>query len=165
MASQQAAGPVYLTPDGRRRLEEQVARYSAQVAAWRSGDAEGAANQDRGDAAERLIEADDLTPTQDLLAATRAILARAVPMPAGPADGIVRLGSTVTVRDESGNESRLMVVDAAEFHDGERQVAADSPVGRALLGQARGSQIAVDVPAGRQMLKIESVEPYQEPAP
>jgi transcription elongation factor GreA len=120
--------------------------------------------EDRGDAAERLIEADDLTPTRDLLARTEAVLARAIPMPEGTDDGTVRLGSTVTVRDDEGGQRRLMVVDPAEFHDGERQVSADSPVGRALLGRALGSQVALDVPAGRQVLTIESVEPYREAA-
>src|SRR3954467_8300851 len=69
--------PVYLTPAGRRRLEEQVARYTAQVAGWRSDDTAETANEERGDAAERLIEADNLMPARDLLARTQAVLARA----------------------------------------------------------------------------------------
>jgi len=165
MASQPPVGPVYLTATGRRRLEEQAARYTAQVDAWRAGETDGEAGEDRGDAAERLIEADDLTPTRDLLARTQAALARAVPMPEGAADGVVRLGSTVTVRDGGGQQSRLMVVDPAEFHDGESQVSADSPVGRALVGRTAGSQITLDVPDGRQVLTIQSVEPYKVPTP
>ncbi len=153
--------PVYLTAAGRRRLEEQVARYSTALTQWRSSEDEEPVAEDRGDAAERLIEADDLTPTRDLLAKTQAILARAVPMPAGVDDGTIHLGSTVVVRDETGRQRRLMVVDAAEFDDGETQAAADSPVGRALLGRAAGSQVTIDVPAGRQVLTIESVEPYE----
>src|SRR5436190_2285350 len=124
--SQLSEDPVYLTPAGRRRLEEQAADFAAQVAAWRAGEADAVA-EDRGDAAERLIEADDLTPVRDLLADTQAVLARAIPMPGGAADGIIRLGSTVTVRDQEGQRNRFMVVDPAEFHDGESQVAADSP--------------------------------------
>jgi transcription elongation factor GreA len=163
--SQLPEDSVYLTPAGRRRLEERAADYAAQVAAWRAGEAGEPVAEDRGDAAERLIEADDLTRVRDLLAETQAVLARALPMPEGAADGIIRLGSTATVRDQDGQQSRFMVVDPAEFHDGESQVAADSPVGRALLGRARGSQIAIDVPAGRQVLTVEAVEPYRAPAP
>jgi hypothetical protein len=33
------------------------------------------------------------------------------------------------------------------------------------LGRAAGSQVTLDVPAGRQMLTIESVAPYKEPTP
>ncbi len=163
--SQPPRDPVYLTAAGRRRLEELAARYAAEVRGWRASEEDETGGEDRGDAAERLIEADDLVPTRDLLAETRAVLARAVPMPEGVDDGIVRLGSTVTIRDENGRQSELMVVDPAEFHDGDRQVAADSPVGQALLGRARGSQVAIDAPAGRQLLTIESVEPYREAAP
>lgn len=159
--SQLPEGPVYLTPDGRQRLEEQAARYAADVAAWRSGGTDETTTEERGDAAERLIEADDLVPAQDLLAATRSILSRALPMPEGPDDGIVRLGSTVTVRDEQGVESRYMIVDPAEVADREAQVSSDSPVGHALLGRARGSQVAIDVPAGRQVLTVQLVEPYR----
>jgi transcription elongation factor GreA len=157
--------PVYLTPVGRQRLEDQAARYAKQVDEWRSGGTAAPGGEDRGDAAERLIEADALTPVQDLLAKTQAVLDRALPMPEGPDDGVVRLGSTVTVRDEAGEVSHYMVVDRAEFDDGEAQVSADSPVGRALVGRERGSQVAVALPAGRQVLTIESVEPYRERTP
>jgi transcription elongation factor GreB len=160
--SQPPDGPVYLTAAGRRRLEEQVARYRARVAAWR-GDADELAVDDWGDAAERLIEADDLSAVQDLLAATQAALARAVPMPEGPDDGIVRLGSTLTVREGEG-QSTLMVVDRAELDDGGTRVSVDSAVGRALLGRARGDRVAIEVPAGLRVLTVQSVEPYRERA-
>jgi transcription elongation GreA/GreB family factor len=163
--TQRPKDPIYLTPAGRQRLEEQAARYAAEVAAWRASEGDEPGAEDRGDAAERLIEADDVIPARDLLAETQAVLDRAVPMPAGAADGIVRLGATVTIRDADGTRSRYLVVDPAEFHDGENQVAADSPVGQALVGRARGSQITIDIPAGRQMLTIEAVEPYKERAP
>ena len=41
------------------------------------------------------------------------------------------------------------------------QVAADSPLGRALLGQRAGSHVAVDAPEGRRVMTILSVEPYR----
>jgi len=163
--AQQSREPVYLTPAGRKRLEDQVARYTKAVDEWRSGGSAAPGGEDRGDAAERLMEADSLAPTQDLLARTQEVLDRALPMPEGPDDGIVRLGSTVTVRDEGGAVSHYMVVDPAEFDDGEAQVSANSPVGRALLGQGCGGQVAVALPEGRQVLTIEAVEPYRERTP
>jgi transcription elongation GreA/GreB family factor len=131
-------GPVYLTAAGRRRLEEHVARYRAQVAARRSSAMDELAVGDRGDAAERLIEADDLTAVQDLLAAAQAALARAVPMPEGPDDGIVRLGSTVTVREGEG-QSAFMVVDPAEFETaGRRSLRIRRSGGRCWSAAATG---------------------------
>src|SRR4051794_24828804 len=119
--SQEPDGPVYLTARGRRRLEERVAQYTAQVGAWRSSEADEPRADDRGDAAERLIEADDLTAARDFLTETVAVLGRAVAMPEGPDDGIVRLGSTVTVRENGAADSTWLVVDPAEFEDGETQ--------------------------------------------
>src|SRR5262249_20935567 len=116
--SQQSQEPVYLTPAGRKRLEDQVARYAKAVEEWRSGGSAAPGGEDRGDAAERLMEADSLTPTQDMLARTQEVLERALPMPEGPDDGVVRLGSTVTVRDEAGEANQYMVVDPAELDDG-----------------------------------------------
>ncbi|HEY7059884.1 MAG TPA: GreA/GreB family elongation factor [Chloroflexota bacterium] len=161
--SAQPDGPIYLTAAGRRRLEARVAEYTAQLAGWRSSEANQPAVDDRGDAAERLIEADDLAPARDFLARTQAVLERAVAMPEGPDDGIVRLGSTVTVRDGEG-ESTFMLVDPAEVENDGTRVAADSPLGRALLGHARGDQVAVDAPAGRRVLTLQAVAPYRERA-
>src|SRR5438132_11516390 len=137
LTSQQPDDLIYLTAAGRRRLEAEVARYSAQVAAWRSSAPGELAVDDPGDAAERLIEADDLTVVQDLLAAAQAALARALPMPEGPDDGIVRLGSTVTIRESEG-PSTFLVVDRAELDDGGAQGAADSAVGAGVLGRGCG---------------------------
>jgi transcription elongation factor GreA len=161
--SRQPDGPVYLTAAGRRRLEERVARYSAQITAWRSGEGDDLAVDDRGDEAERLEEAYDVTAVQDRLAAAQAALDRAVPLPEGPDDGVVRLGSTVTVR-EGEEQSTFMVVDPAELDEGGTQAATDSPVGRALLGRARGDRVAFEVPAGRRVLTVQSVAPYRERA-
>ena len=73
--------------------------------------------------------------------------------------------STVTLHEEGAADSTSMVVDPAEFEDGETQVSADSPVGLALLGRAPYDQVVIAVPAGHRVRTLHSVKPYREQAP
>lgn len=159
---EQADEPIYLTAAGRRRLEQRRAEYEAQIARLTPGTEAEPDARDQADDAEQLIEADDLAPIQDRLAEAQDVLRRARPMPEGPDDGVIRLGSVVRVRDDAGEESRLTLVQDAEYDGGDEHVSLSSPVGRALFGQAAGSQFTVNTPAGRRTLTILSVAPYRE---
>jgi transcription elongation factor GreA len=157
--------PIYLTAAGRRRLEQRLADYRTEVAARTSPDEGQPEGGDRGDAALRLTEADDRDLVQGLADRARDALARAQAVPEGPDDGVVRIGSTVRLRDGDGQESRLQVVDGAELDEGSSQVSTDSPVGRALLGRHAGDEVAVDAAGGERRLTLLAVEPYRASAP
>src|SRR5690349_12310715 len=116
---------IYLTAGGRRRLEQRLAGYDAEVARRSSPDEGQPEEGDEADAAEQVVEADDRDLVRGLIERTRDALARARPVPEGPDDGVVRLGSTVRLRESDGVESRLQVVHGVEFDDGPSQVAAD----------------------------------------
>jgi transcription elongation GreA/GreB family factor len=153
--------PIYLTAAGRRRLEQRVAAYRGEVAALSSPDEGQPEEGDTGDAALQLAEADDRDLVRGLAERARDVLARARPLPDGPDDGVVRLGSTVRLRDAGGAESRLQLVDGAELEEGEPQVSADSPVGKALLGRRAGDEVAVDTPGGGSRVTLLAIEPYR----
>jgi transcription elongation factor GreA len=157
--------PIHLTAAGRRRLEQRLADDRAEVTNRSSPDEGQPEGSDTGDAAVQLAEADDRDLVRGLVERTRDVLARARPVLEGPDDGVVRLGSTVRLRegDGGGGESRLQVVHGAEFDDESAQVAADSPVGEALLGRRAGDQVVVETPAGERRLTLLAVEPYREP--
>lgn len=156
--------PIRLTAAGRRRLEQRLAAARAEVARRSSPDEGQPEEGDVGDAAVQLAEADDRDLVRGLVERTRDVLARALPVPAGPDDGVVRLGSTVRLRDDGGRESRLQVVHGAEFDDESSQAAADAPIGKALLGRHAGDQVVVGTPEGERRLTILAVEPYRDPA-
>jgi transcription elongation factor GreA len=90
----------------------------------------------------------------------RALLVRALPLAAGPDDGIVRQGCTVVVRDDAGGERRFQLLDGAEMEDDAAGAAVDSPIGRALIGRSAGDSVAVRAPSGERRLIILSVEQY-----
>jgi transcription elongation factor GreA len=62
------------------------------------------------------------------------------------ADGVVSVGSNVTVTRDDGTVSKFTIVDSLEAsaHDG--RISDDSPIGSALLGRKVGETVSVQVP-------------------
>lgn len=63
--------------------------------------------------------------------------------------GTVRLGSTVTLRDLEFDENlEYTLVGSVEADPAAHKISNESPVGRAILGQKKGSVVSVEAPAG-----------------
>ncbi|NLO97347.1 MAG: transcription elongation factor GreA [Peptococcaceae bacterium] len=61
----------------------------------------------------------------------------------------VTIGSTIVLKDiEYGNEEEYTIVGSAEADPAVNKISNESPVGKAVLGQAKGSIVEVHVPAG-----------------
>src|SRR5262249_31088224 len=118
--------PIFLTAAGRRRLEQRLADIRGEEADLTSPDEGQEEGGDTADAALQLTEADDRDLVRGLEAHTRDVLARARPVPEGPDDGVVRLGSTVGLRDAAGAGARVRGVGGAEVEGGAAQGSADS---------------------------------------
>ncbi len=75
------------------------------------------------------------------------------------ADGVVDVGSHVTVREISGTEEeKYHVVGSAEADPRKGKISNESPLGRALLGKRVGEQAVVQAPAGDITFEIIKVE-------
>ncbi len=75
-------------------------------------------------------------------------------------DETVKVGQTVRLRDLDKQQNfRYPIVHTASDRAAGFQITADSPVGRALLGRARGDVIEVEIPRGKLRLEILAVEP------
>jgi transcription elongation factor GreA len=144
-----------LTPEGRRGLEEELARLEAElpVVSTRLGDARAGGN----DPAENL----DLRDAMDALALLegrigelRALLAAAEPIEAAPADGIVRLGAKVRVRHADGEEATYLLVSPAEADPRRGRISEESPIGRALVGRRKDDEVTAETPSGPERLRI-----------
>lgn len=69
----------------------------------------------------------------------------------------VSIGSTVRIKDlEWGDEFDYTIVGSVEADPGASKISNESPVGKAILGQRKGSVVEVIVPAG--VLKYEIIE-------
>jgi transcription elongation factor GreA len=68
----------------------------------------------------------------------------------------VQLGSKVKVKDEYGEET-FTIVGPVEVDAGKGMISSESPVGKALVGHAKGDKVKVKTPAGSSTLTILSV--------
>ena len=132
----------YLTPDGERRLREELNRL-AQVERPRLAEL-----KDDAEAQRRLQALDQrLADLQQSLQS-----AIVVPPPAAPEDR-VRFGATVTVR-ERGGETRYRIVGVAEADPARNWVSWQSPLANALLNARLGESVRFKFPSGEEQLEI-----------
>lgn len=61
----------------------------------------------------------------------------------------VQVGTRVTVKDEKGKTKEYALVGSAEANPEENKLSNESPVGKALIGQAKGATVTVNLPNGR----------------
>jgi transcription elongation factor GreA len=141
--------PVYLTSQGYKKFEEELAHLKGEK---------------REQIWERIRKAKEFTDTVDNAEyddakAEQAFvegrikdleyqLANAEIIDDHPAVDYVRLGSKVTVTDASGDEEIYTIVGSAEADPRRGLISNESPVGRALLGKRIGDRVDVVAPGG-----------------
>ena len=70
----------------------------------------------------------------------------------------VSLGAKVRLKDmDFGNEEEYFIVGSAEADPGTNKISNESPVGTAVLGQAKGTVVEVNVPEGLLSYQIMSI--------
>ena len=68
---------------------------------------------------------------------------------------LVSIGSTVLLKDlECGDEVQYTIVGSVEADPAANKISNESPVGKAILGQPKGSVVEVSVPAGQLKYQI-----------
>jgi transcription elongation factor GreA len=71
---------------------------------------------------------------------------------------VVRVGSTVHVKDSAGKSTKYTIVGSAEAAPAEAKLSNESPVGKALLGRKRGEEVTITTPRGERQLKITKID-------
>ncbi len=131
----------YLRTVRRHELAERL-RSAREVGVW--------------DSPEYLSAREEQAFVEGRIATLEKLLAQAevvevVPSTAWPS---VEVGSTVTLRDETGEEEQYAIVGAMEAEPGEGRISNQSPVGRALMGHRSGETVDVETPMGPRRLTI-----------
>lgn len=70
----------------------------------------------------------------------------------------VRIGSTVTVRDDDGDEMTYTIVGSSEAKPAQGRISNESPVGKALLGKHARQKVNVETPGGSYKLMIMKIK-------
>ena len=77
----------------------------------------------------------------------------------GP-QGVVNLGSQVTVKESGGGNKPevYQLVGAAEANPKDGRISNESPLGRALLGRKVGDDVKVNAPSGTLSFRVVAID-------
>lgn len=150
--------PVYLTPEGVKRLEARLERLRQSLPAAIDETARTSAYGDRSDNAEYKEVKGILRRMKGQILHIEDQLKRTVVIPEG-ADGTgkIQLGSTVKLSID-GVVKTFRIVGPSETDPMRGRVSHTSPLGAALLGHGVGDLIKVQAPRGLQKYKIIGVK-------
>lgn len=154
-----AEKPIFLTPEGRAKLEAELENLRtvrrAQVAerihaAKEEGDIMENSAYDEAKNEQAFVEGRIMTIEQ--------MLKNAVMIDSTRATDAVGIGSYVTVVERGSREEEMyQIVGSAEADPANGRISNESPVGRALLGQPEGKEVQVKTPNGVRYLKITEI--------
>ena len=141
---------VILTPEGLEKLKEELEELSTvrrrEVAerikeAREFGDITENSEYDDAKNEQAMLETRILTLEENLRSAL-------VVAPEDVDTDEVQVGNAVTVKFDEGKPQTFVIVGSAEA-DPPRKLSNVSPVGKALLGQPKGSTVKVNLPNGK----------------
>jgi transcription elongation factor GreA len=149
----------FLTREGLKKLEEELEHLRtvrrAQVAerlhnAQEDGELIENAEYEDAKNEQAFVEGRILT--------LEAMLSNAVIIKDNGPEGVVALGSKITVKENGGRPEIYMLVGAAEASPKEGRISNESPLGRALLGRRVGDEVKVNAPAGTLSFRIVAID-------
>ncbi len=150
---------IYLTPDGKRKLEEELEYLRTvrrpQVAdlirlAKEGGDISENSGYEEAKNEQGFVEGRILT--------IEATLRDAVLLTEPQAVDVVQVGSHVTLEDSEGETTVFQIVGSAEADPARGRISNESPVGKALIGHRVGESVIVRAPAGNLRFTIKTIE-------
>ena len=161
--------PKYITPEGARRLQEELHQlWQVERPQVTQAVAAAAAQGDRSENAEYTYGKKRL---HEILRRVRFLRKRLEGMrivdPRAPGarrdPGRVYFGAWVRVEDERGERRWHRIVGPDEFDMAADYVSMDSPMGRALLRRALDEEVTIDLPSGTRRLTVVEIR-YDPPA-
>ncbi len=151
--------PNYITPEGARRLQDELGQLrSKERPKVVTEVADAAAQGDRSENAEyiygkkRLREID-----RRMRFLTKRLEAAVVIAPSAQSGDRVFFGARVRVEDEDGKETVYQIVGEDEIDLTQGRVSWRSPIGRALLKKTPGDTVLLRKPSGEVELTIVDV--------
>ena len=152
--------PVYLTQEGKKKLEEELA-YLTTVRRKEVAEAIKSAKEE-GDLSENSAY-DEAKLQQGFLEGRiqtiQAQLRNAVIIENnGNGNDKVDIGNVVTVVEDGSDEETYQIVGSAEADPLEGKISNESPIGMALLGAKKGDLVTAKTPGGAIEFKVVKIE-------
>jgi len=150
----------FLTRDGLKKLEEEL-NFLRTVRRGQVAERLHNAQED-GELIENA-EYEDAKNEQAFLEGKiltlEAMLSNAVIIENEGPQGMVGLGSKVTVKENGGGKPEAyQLVGAAEANPKDGRISNESPLGRALLGRKVGDEVKVNAPSGTISFRVVSID-------
>jgi transcription elongation factor GreB len=161
----QTPGSKYITPEGERRLREELDQlWKVERPRVTQAVSEAAAQGDRSENAEYTYGKRRLREIDSRVRFLRKRLDGMVIVDQPPSDPRkVFFGAWVSLESEEGEESRYRIVGPDEFDLAPDYISMDSPLGRALLRRALDDEITVELPGGARKFVIVQIDYPQAP--
>lgn len=151
--------PVYLTAEGKKKLEEEL-QYLTTVRRREVAEAIKSAKEE-GDLSENSAY-DEAKLAQGFLEGRvqtiEAQLRNAIIIDHNGSSEKVDIGSTVTVVEDGSIEETYQIVGSAEADPMNGKISNESPIGKALLGAKRGQEVKAETPGGEIVFKVVKIE-------
>ena len=152
---------IVLTPEGHRRLKEEIdflsTKKRAEVAeriheARQYGDISENSEYDDAKNEQALVE-------RRILVLGDTLRGAEILDSASVTTEVVGIGTEVTLQDvKSGDVLQYMIVGSAEADPTDHRLSTESPVGRAIIDRKTGDKVTVQAPRGSLQLKILAID-------
>jgi transcription elongation factor GreA len=146
----------FLTPEGRRKLEEEL-EYLRTVKRREVAKNLKAAREE-GDISENSAYEEskrDQAFVEGRIASIETILANAQTLERYDGGSLVTLGAKVTIVEEGLDDAETyLIVGQAEADPLAGRISNESPLGKALLGRTVGDEVAAHTPSGLLRFKV-----------
>lgn len=151
--------PNYITPQGARKLSEELSRLRLTERPRIVQEvADAAAQGDRSENAEYIYGKKKLREIDRRMHyLTKRLESAVVVDPKTQRGDKVFFGATVEVEDETGARHTFQIVGEDEIDSHAGHISWRSPVGRTLLGRRAGDVVVVKRPAGEMEMEIIAV--------
>ena len=159
----QAPGSRYSTPEGARRLREELDQlWRVQRPQVTRAVQEAAAQGDRSENADYIYGKRQLREIDRRVRFLRKRLEGMVVVSRPPDDrSRIFFGAWVVVEDDQGEQQTFRIVGPDELDPARRYVSMDAPLSRALLGKRVDDEVTVDIPGGRKGYVVVGIR-YEE---
>ena len=156
----QAPGSKYITPEGGRRLQEELDQlWRVERPRVTQAVREAAAQGDRSENADYTYGKRRLREIDRRVRFLRKRLEGMTIVDRPPSDpSRVFFGAWVSLQTDDGEIARHRIVGPDEFDREPAYISMDSPLGRALLGKALDAKLRVSLPTGPRNYAIVKID-------
>jgi transcription elongation GreA/GreB family factor len=151
--------PLYVTPEGLKRLEQKLARLEAMLPGLIAETARTRAYGDTSDNFEYKEAKLQSRRTQRQILTIQDQLKKVVLIePGANPDGTIRLGSKVVLEGQNGEKRTYEILGPQETNPSAGRISLQSPLGAALLGKAVKDRVKVTTPGGEKEYLIIEIQ-------